>query len=118
MATAGSLRDVLGWYPPVRTDNANKQAVVTYPTAAYTTRGEVVGTEFMSGEGVQHNQQTPRQRYTVTVRSRTVVGLATDWRVVWVNRSRTLDVLAVTPHPNGGPFVVVTLSERPATTQG
>lgn len=111
---AGDLRDRVEWYPPVRTKNAAKQLVVTYPTATATTYAKVEATT--GGEGDQAAQLTPSVTYRVTLRAKTVPALAHDWRCVWVNRSLTLDVAAVLPHPNGDEYVLVLAKERPATT--
>ena len=112
--TAGHLRDRVTWYPPVRTKNAAGQMVPTYPTASATTYAKVEPTT--GNEADQHTQLTPSVTYRITLRSRTVAGLAHDWRCVWANRSLTLDVSAVLPHPNGDEFVLVLAKERPATT--
>lgn len=113
---AGRLRDRVAWYPPVRTKNASGQMVPSWPTASATTFAHVEATT--GGENDQHTQLTPSVTYRVTLRSRTVAGLAHDWRAVWLNRSLTLDVSAVLPHPNGDEFVLVLAKERPASTAG
>ncbi len=111
---AGQLTDRVTWYAPVRTKNAAKQMVVSYPTAYGTTYAKVEATT--GGEGDQAAQLTPTVTYRVTLRSRTVAGLAHDWRLVWAARGLTLDVAAVLPHPSGDEYVLVLAKERPAST--
>lgn len=116
--TAGDLRDRVTWSPPVRTKGATGQAVVTFPESFGPYAAKVVPVTQAAGEREQHRQQTPGRRYEITLRSRTVKGLAADWRAVWVNRSLTLDVRAVLPHPNGDQWVLVLAHEVPASTAG
>ncbi len=115
--TAGQLRDRVTWLRPVRTENEAGQAVVSYE-AANTSFALVEATAGGAGEGDQHAQLTPQVAYKVTIRSRTVPDLAHDWRLAWLNRSLTLEVAAVLPHPNGGEWVLVACRERPASTTG
>lgn len=114
--TAGDLRDRVAWYAPVRTRGDTGQAVVTFPEACGPYAAKVLPVTQAAGEREQHRQQTPGRRYEITLRSRTVPGLAADWRAVWANRSLTLEVRAVLPHPNGDEWVLVLAHELPAST--
>lgn len=115
--TAGDLRDRVTWLRPVRTEDTHGQKRLGYESAA-TTFAKVEAVVGGTGEGDQHAQLTPAVTYQVTIRSRTVTDLAHDWKLTWLNRSLTLEVAAILPHPHGGEWVLVLARQRPASTAG